>query len=179
MPAAALTRVGFKPAGSVAKWPVSLCTARRRLISSATTSTDSRTPTSGTNDGSMKQHRIHWYLFCITNQNETIFFSELFAFNNMKTIQCSENARRKFPLKFGFPNNSPCNSTDNEYFQVRFYWTAFPTDQMLGGRNLRLSPLHQACQEQGAFFGSTGGWERPLFFVPEMGESLRVPEYDW
>jgi 4-methylaminobutanoate oxidase (formaldehyde-forming) len=40
------------------------------------------------------------------------------------------------------------------------------------GRNLRLSPFHDAWTKQGAVFGVSGGWERPLWFAraPEERE---------
>ncbi len=32
---------------------------------------------------------------------------------------------------------------------------------------------------RGAFFGSRGGYEVPLFYLPNTGDGLKVPDYDW
>lgn len=63
--------------------------------------------------------------------------------------------------------------------QVRTYWIGYPTKQPLAARNLLLSPFHEDTSRQGAFYGVSGGVEAPRFYMPEFGEDLRVPEYDW
>ena len=49
--------------------------------------------------------------------------------------------------------------------EVLTYWVKYPTLQRMSGRNLKHSPIHQKMAENGAFFGSAGGYERPLFFL--------------
>ena len=49
--------------------------------------------------------------------------------------------------------------------EVRTYYVRYPTLQRLASRNLKLSPFHSRLEEAGAFFGATGGHERPLFFL--------------
>jgi len=61
---------------------------------------------------------------------------------------------------------------------VRVYWPPYPSQQPLAARNRFLSPLHTAMAERGAFFGESGGWERPQFFLPEE-KDLNIEEYDW
>lgn len=47
------------------------------------------------------------------------------------------------------------------------YKQRYPGQEYQTARNLRLSPLHDRLNEQGAIFGSKNGWERPLWFAPE------------
>lgn len=55
-----------------------------------------------------------------------------------------------------------------------------PTIQPFASRNLRKTPLHDYHEHNGAFFGVAGGWERPMFYIPELKDKLKVPEnYDW
>ena len=49
--------------------------------------------------------------------------------------------------------------------EVLTYWVKYPTLQRMSGRNLKHSPIHEKMAENGAFFGSAGGYERPLFFL--------------
>ncbi len=59
------------------------------------------------------------------------------------------------------------------------YAPHWPHRQYETGRDLRRSPLHQRMEEHGACFGSTMGWERPMFFArPELGIEP-VFEYSW
>jgi glycine cleavage system aminomethyltransferase T len=51
--------------------------------------------------------------------------------------------------------------------QFAVHW---PGKQFVSGRNLRLSPLHQAWSQQGAVSGVSGGWERPLWFARAADE---------
>jgi dimethylglycine dehydrogenase len=44
------------------------------------------------------------------------------------------------------------------------YAPAFPYEERPAGRPLRMSPLHQRLQRQGAVYGSRGGWERALWY---------------
>ena len=45
---------------------------------------------------------------------------------------------------------------------------------------MRKSPIHNYHEENGAFFGVAGGWERPMFYIPGLTNELSVPaEYDW
>lgn len=46
--------------------------------------------------------------------------------------------------------------------QFAMHW---PGKQFSSGRNLRLSPFHEGWARQGAVFGVSGGWERPLWFA--------------
>ncbi len=63
--------------------------------------------------------------------------------------------------------------------EVRTYWVKYPTLQRMAGRNLHHSPFHAQLMSQGAFFGSAGGIERPLFFLAQPGLNLSVPQYDF
>ena len=64
--------------------------------------------------------------------------------------------------------------------KLRTYVPKAPTIQPLSSRNLRKSPLHNFHEKNGVFFGVTGGWERPMFYIPELKSDLKVPaEYDW
>ena len=40
----------------------------------------------------------------------------------------------------------------------------------MAGRNFKHSPIHKNMAENGAFFGSAGGYERPLFFLDDQKE---------
>ncbi len=51
--------------------------------------------------------------------------------------------------------------------QFAMHW---PGKQLATGRNLRLSPLHEAWAARGAVFGVSGGWERPLWFAATADE---------
>ena len=57
--------------------------------------------------------------------------------------------------------------------EVRTYWVKYPTLQRMAGRNFKHSPIHEKMAENGAFFGSAGGYERPLFFL-DNNEKLTV-----
>jgi sarcosine dehydrogenase len=64
--------------------------------------------------------------------------------------------------------------------ELRTYWVKFPTLQKMSGRNMRLGPLHQRLSEAGAFFGNTGGFERPLFYLKDVAPcDLKVRDYDF
>lgn len=63
--------------------------------------------------------------------------------------------------------------------QVRTYWVGYPTRQPYAARNHRISSLHEATQERGAFYGVSGGFEVPRFYLKEQGQRVKVPEYDW
>ena len=55
-----------------------------------------------------------------------------------------------------------------------------PTIQPYACRNIRKSPLHKYHEENGAFFGVAGGWERPMFYMPTLSNELKVPDqYDY
>lgn len=53
------------------------------------------------------------------------------------------------------------------------YKQRYPGQEYQTARNLRLSPLHDRLDTQGAIFGSRNGWERPLWFAPRG-----VPQQD-
>ena len=57
--------------------------------------------------------------------------------------------------------------------EVRIYYVRYPTLQRFASRNLKLSSLHSRLEEAGAFFGATGGHERPLFFLAGWFQRLR------
>ena len=64
--------------------------------------------------------------------------------------------------------------------KLRTYVAKAPTIQPFSSRNLRKSPLHEFNESSGAFFGVAGGWERPMFYIPDVGDDVKVPaEYDW
>lgn len=46
----------------------------------------------------------------------------------------------------------------------------WPYKQPVHGRNLRQSPLHDHWQQDGAYFGVTASWERPLWFAETKAE---------
>lgn len=50
----------------------------------------------------------------------------------------------------------------------------WPYKQPISGRNLRLSPLHQALDQVGAVWGVGGAWERTLWFA-QNDEELSLP----
>lgn len=52
------------------------------------------------------------------------------------------------------------------------YKQRYPGQEYQTGRNLRLSPLHDRLQENGAIFGTRNGWERPVWFAPEGVERV-------
>lgn len=52
--------------------------------------------------------------------------------------------------------------------QFAMHW---PGRQFETGRNLRLGPFHETWAKQGAVFGVSGGWERPLWFARTAEES--------
>ncbi|HEX9702982.1 MAG TPA: FAD-dependent oxidoreductase [Rhodospirillales bacterium] len=49
----------------------------------------------------------------------------------------------------------------------RLYAVHWPFYQMKTGRNIRLSPLHDALAGRGACFGEAAGWERPNWYAPK------------
>ena len=57
--------------------------------------------------------------------------------------------------------------------EVRIYYVRYPTLQRFASRKLKLSSLHSRLEEAGAFFGATGGHERPLFFLAGWFQRLR------
>ena len=64
--------------------------------------------------------------------------------------------------------------------KLRTYVVKAPTIQPYACRNLRKSPIHDYHEENGAFFGVAGGWERPMFYISPFKNELTVPtEYDW
>ncbi len=57
------------------------------------------------------------------------------------------------------------------------YQMAYPNREPTTGRNLRLSPLHNALEKAGACFGQKAGFERPNWFARDGIEP--VAEYAW
>ena len=60
--------------------------------------------------------------------------------------------------------------------EVRSYWIGYPGRQKMAGRDVRKSPLWDACSRKGAFFGLGGGhWEVPKFYMPGMqSNSIKI-----
>ena len=60
--------------------------------------------------------------------------------------------------------------------EVRSYWIGYPGRQKMAGRDVRKSPLWDACSRKGAFFGVGGGhWEVPKFYLPgRQSDSIKI-----
>ena len=54
-----------------------------------------------------------------------------------------------------------------------------PTLQPYAGRSVRVNPMDEFHRRHGAFMGHTSGWERPMFYLPDLATSLDCPDYDW
>lgn len=52
------------------------------------------------------------------------------------------------------------------------YTLRYPTEQRYRGRKLRTSPLHTRLEVQGACFGETNAYERPMWFTNSHGMPL-------
>lgn len=52
------------------------------------------------------------------------------------------------------------------------YTLRYPTEQRYRGRKLRTSPLHTRLEVQGACFGETNAYERPMWFTNSHGMQL-------
>ncbi|KAK1119400.1 hypothetical protein K0M31_013230 [Melipona bicolor] len=57
------------------------------------------------------------------------------------------------------------------------YSIAFPHDQPLSGRNLKLDPFHSLLVEKGAIMEEYQGWERPAWFFPT--NKVKILSYDY
>ncbi len=54
------------------------------------------------------------------------------------------------------------------------YKIHYPSEEIPDGRPVRKPPLYDRYVEQGAVFGNTYGWERPLWFAPEGSEARDI-----
>jgi glycine cleavage system aminomethyltransferase T len=52
------------------------------------------------------------------------------------------------------------------------YTLRYPNEQRYRGRKLRTSPLHTRLEVQGACFGETNAYERPMWFANSNGKSF-------
>ena len=59
----------------------------------------------------------------------------------------------------------------------KHYTMAWPFEEYRSGRPLRVSPLYQRLQDQGACFGEKMGWERPNWFAPAGVDAKDVYTY--
>ncbi|HET6221074.1 MAG TPA: FAD-dependent oxidoreductase, partial [Dongiaceae bacterium] len=59
----------------------------------------------------------------------------------------------------------------------KHYTLAWPHEEHESGRPLRVSPLYQRLNAQGACFGSKLGWERPNWFAPQGIEPRDIYSY--
>jgi glycine cleavage system aminomethyltransferase T/glycine/D-amino acid oxidase-like deaminating enzyme len=59
-----------------------------------------------------------------------------------------------------------------------YYKIHWPLEEVHAGRNLRLSPLHEALKRAGAVFGSKSGWERPNWFAPAGTTAHDEPSFE-
>ncbi|KAK9296853.1 hypothetical protein QLX08_009258 [Tetragonisca angustula] len=57
------------------------------------------------------------------------------------------------------------------------YSVAFPHDQPLSGRNLKLDPFHSLLVEKGAIMEEYQGWERPAWF--SQTNKVKILSYDY
>ncbi len=59
----------------------------------------------------------------------------------------------------------------------KHYTMAWPFEEHLSGRPLRVSPLYEKLKECGAVFGEKMGWERANWFAPEGLEAKDIYSY--
>jgi sarcosine dehydrogenase len=57
------------------------------------------------------------------------------------------------------------------------YKLSGPGSEHVSARGVRRSPLHDRLANQGAVFGSRGGWERPNWFAPQGVEAIDRPSF--
>ena len=57
------------------------------------------------------------------------------------------------------------------------YKLAAPGTEHITSRGVKRSPLHDTLAQQGAVFGSRGGWERPNWFAPKGVEAIDRPSF--
>lgn len=76
-------------------------------------------------------------------------------------------------------NNSHWVQTRTHESYAKTYAIAFPHDESLAGRNARLSPLHDQLQGRGCVHQARHGFERPGWFVPEIGKAQVPRIYDY
>jgi 4-methylaminobutanoate oxidase (formaldehyde-forming) len=57
------------------------------------------------------------------------------------------------------------------------YKLAAPGSEHVTARGVKRSPLHDALRDQGAVFGSRGGWERPNWFAPSGVDAVDRPSF--
>jgi len=57
------------------------------------------------------------------------------------------------------------------------YKLAAPGSEHVTARGVKRSPLHDSLRDQGAVFGSRGGWERPNWFAPSGTEAIDRPSF--
>ena len=68
-----------------------------------------------------------------------------------------------------YTNNEKWIKNSSHEAYTKNYNVVWPHDEYLSGRNLLIDPLHNTLSDKGAFFGSSGGIERPLYFNKDDG----------
>ncbi len=59
----------------------------------------------------------------------------------------------------------------------RHYKMNYPATEPLSARPLRVSPLYRRLKDEGAVYGTRGGWERPNWFAPAGSAAADEPSF--